>query len=67
MPISDGHESDANKVDFRQEGGIAYDEDCATVRSWLRSHAMEGAVEYRLNWNGLGFVSTAVPLNILSA
>ncbi len=58
FPIGDGYEIDVNEFDFRQEGGIVYDEDGVTVRSWPRSHAKDGAVGYRLDWNGLSFVWT---------
>ncbi|WP_010443504.1 hypothetical protein [Ruegeria conchae] len=58
FPIGDGYEIEVNEFDFRQEGGIVYDQDGVTVRSWPRSHAKDGAVGYRLDWNGLSFVWT---------
>src|SRR5208282_3811636 len=37
---------------------ICYDKDGVTVRHWRRSHNMDGASAYRLDWNGLSFVWT---------
>jgi ribonuclease Z len=58
FPIGDGYEIDVNEFDFRQENGIVLERDGVTVRSWPRSHAKDGAVAYRLDWNGLSFVWT---------
>lgn len=38
-----------------------------TVHSWPHHHAKDGAVGYRLDWNGLGFVWTAIPLTKLTS
>jgi ribonuclease Z len=58
FPIGGGYEIEVNEFDFRQENGIVYDKNGVTVRSWPRSHAKDGAVAYRLDWNGLSFVWT---------
>jgi hypothetical protein len=58
FPIGDGYDIEVNEFDFRQENGIVYDKNGVTVRSWPRSHAKNGAVAYRLDWNGLSFVWT---------
>ncbi len=58
FPIGDGYEVEVNEFDFRQENAIVYDKDGVVVRSWPRSHTKDGAVAYRLDWNGLSFVWT---------
>jgi ribonuclease BN (tRNA processing enzyme) len=58
FPIGGGYEVEVNEFDFRKENGIVYDKHGVTVRSWPRSHAKDGAVGYRLDWNGLSFVWT---------
>lgn len=57
-PIESGYDIDVTEFDFRDDGGICYDKDGVTVTHWRRSHAMDGASAYRLDWNGLSFVWT---------
>lgn len=57
-PIESGFEIDVTEFDFRDDGGVCYDKDGVTVTHWRRSHAMDGASAYRLDWNGLSFVWT---------
>ena len=57
-PIGDGYEVEVNEFDFRDDGGICYEQDGVTVRHWRRSHVKDGASAYRLDWNGLSFVWT---------
>lgn len=58
FPIGDGYEVEVNEFDFRDDNGICYDQDGVTIRHWRRSHTKDGAVAYRLDWNGLSFVWT---------
>lgn len=58
FPIGDGYEIEVNEFDFSKEYGLVYDKNGVTVHSWPRSHAKDGAVAYRLDWNGLSFVWT---------
>ncbi|MFC0451504.1 guanitoxin biosynthesis MBL fold metallo-hydrolase GntH [Rhodococcus jostii] len=58
MPIGDGYEVEVTEFDFRDDGGICYDQDGVTVRHWRRGHSKDGASAYRLDWNGLSFVWT---------
>ena len=46
------------EFDFREDGGVCYDKNGVKVTHWRRSHAMDGASAYRLDWNGLSFVWT---------
>jgi ribonuclease Z len=58
FPAGDGYETEVTEFDFRDDGGICYNKNGATVRHWRRSHTMDGASAYRLDWNGLSFVWT---------
>lgn len=58
-PVQDVYEkSDITEFDFRDDGGVCYDKDGVKVIHWRRSHAMDGASAFRLDWNGLSFVYT---------
>jgi ribonuclease Z len=57
FPIGDGYETEVNEFDFRDDGGVCYDEDGVTVKHWRRIHG-DGASGYRVDWNGLSFVWT---------
>ncbi len=59
FPIGDGYEIEVNEFDYSKEGGVVLDEDGVVIRSWPRSHAKDGAVGYRLDWNDLSFVWTS--------
>ena len=56
--VGDGYEVDVNEFDWKDENGVCYDQDGVQVRHWPRSHVMDGASAYRLDWNGLSFVWT---------
>jgi ribonuclease Z len=58
MPLADGYEIDVTEFDFKDDGGVCYDKDGVKVTHWRRSHALDGASAYRLDWNGLSFVWT---------
>ena len=58
FPIGDGYEIDVNEVDYRKENEVCYDKNGVTVRHWPRSHTKDGAIAYRLDWNGLSLVWT---------
>ena len=52
-PVGEGYEVEVNEFDYEDDNGICYDKDGVTVRHWRRSHNMDGASAYRLDWNGL--------------
>jgi ribonuclease Z len=58
FPVGKGHEVEVHEFDFRDNGGVAYEENGVKVNHWQRSHAKDGASAYRLDWNGLCFVWT---------
>jgi ribonuclease Z len=58
FPVGKGHEVEVTEFDFRDNGGVVYEENGVKVIHWQRSHAKDGASAYRLDWNGLCFVWT---------
>ena len=58
LPVGDGYEMEVTEFDFKDDGGMCYNKNGVTVRHWRRSHTMDGASAYRLDWNGLSFVWT---------
>ena len=58
FPVGQGHDIEVNEFDFRDDGGLIYEEDGVRVIHWQRSHAKDGASAYRLDWNGLSMVWT---------
>jgi len=58
FPVGEGHDIEVNEFDFRDNGGVIYDEGGVEVIHWQRSHAKDGASGYRLNWNGMSVVWT---------
>jgi hypothetical protein len=58
FPVGQGHDIEVKEFDFRDNGGVIYDEGGVEVIHWQRSHAKDGASGYRLNWNGMSVVWT---------
>jgi ribonuclease Z len=58
MPMPAMDSDDVTEFDFRDDGGVCYDKDGVKVIHWRRSHSMDGASAFRLDWNGLSFVFT---------
>ena len=58
FPVGQGHDIEVTEFDFRDNGGVVYDENGVRVIHWQRSHAKDGASAYRLDWNGLSMVWT---------
>lgn len=51
-----GGELEVHEFDYRGENQVVFEENGVTVRSWPAVHAIDGAVSYSLEWNGLKFV-----------
>jgi ribonuclease Z len=51
-----GGEIEIHEFDYRGENQVVYEHNDVTVRSWPAVHAIDGAVSYSLEWNGLKFV-----------
>jgi len=58
FPNGEGWDIEVNEFDFRDNGGVIYDEGGVQVTHWQRSHAKDGASGYRLDWNGLSMAWT---------
>ena len=58
FPVGQAWDIEVNEFDFRDDGGVIYDENGVTVTHWQRSHAKDGSSGYRLDWNGLSVVWT---------
>ena len=56
FPIGKGWDIESNQFDFKDNGGLIYDENGVKIIHWERSHAKDGASAYRLDWNGMCFV-----------
>jgi ribonuclease Z len=53
---SGGGELEVHEFDYRGENQVVFEENGVTVRSFPAVHAIDGAVSYSLEWNGLKFV-----------
>lgn len=51
-----GGELIAHEFDYQQDGGVVYEEDGVKITSFPAEHVIDGAVSYRLDWDGLSFV-----------
>jgi ribonuclease Z len=46
----------AHEFDYKKDGGVVYEKNGVTITSFPAIHVLDGAVSYRLDWNGLSFV-----------
>ena len=46
----------AHEFDFRNDGGVIYESNGVTIRSFPAIHILDGPVSFRLDWNGRSFV-----------
>lgn len=46
----------AHEFDYKQVGGVVYEENGVRITSFPAVHSIDGSVSYRLDWNGLSFV-----------
>jgi ribonuclease Z len=51
-----GYHIQAIEFDYTKVNQVVYQENGVTIRSWPAIHALNGAVSYSLEWNGLKFV-----------
>jgi len=51
-----GKEYYVTEFDYRGMNEVVYEKNGVTIRSWPQIHAIDGAVAYSLEWNGLKFV-----------
>lgn len=58
LNVGDGYKLDITELDYRKNPGIAYRKNGVTIKHWPALHIMDGAISYRMDWNGLSFVWT---------
>ena len=46
----------AHEFDFKQVGGVVYEENGVRITSFPQVHSLDGSVGYRLDWKGMSFV-----------
>lgn len=46
----------AHEFDYKQIGGVVYNQNGVRITSFPAIHSLDGSVSYRLDWNGLSFV-----------
>jgi ribonuclease Z len=51
-----GYHMEVNEFDYKGMNQIIYEENGVTIRSWPAIHAVDGAVSFSVEWNGLKFV-----------
>jgi len=54
----DGYDLEAHELRYMKNPGIAYDNNGVTITHFPAIHARDGAISYKLEWNGLSMVFT---------
>jgi ribonuclease Z len=58
IDIGKAYDLEITELDYRQNPGIAYQANGVTIKHFPRLHIIDGAIGYRLEWNGLSVVWT---------
>ena len=58
LDVGDSYKLNVTELDYRQNPGIAYQKNGVTIKHFPALHIMDGAISYRMDWNGLSFVWT---------
>lgn len=53
LPESEGFDINVHELDYTQNPGIAYAENGVVIKHFPGAHSIDGAINYRLEWNGL--------------
>ena len=56
LPASEGFKINIHEFDYKKNPGIVYDKNGVVIKSFPAVHTIDGAVSYRLDWNGLSVV-----------
>ncbi len=51
-----GYETEVHELDYTKNPGIAYNEKGVVIKHFPAIHLKDGAISYRVDWNGLSFV-----------
>jgi len=55
-PIDDGYKLEIHELDYLKNPGIAYQKNGVTIKHWPAIHVIDGAISFKLEWNGLSMV-----------
>ena len=58
LDVGKGYDLEVTELDYRKNPGIAYQANGVTIKHFPRLHIIDGAMGYRLDWNGLSMVWT---------
>jgi len=53
LPESDGFDINVHELDYTLNPGVAYDKNGVVITHFPGAHSIDGAISYRLDWNGL--------------
>jgi ribonuclease Z len=52
IPQSDGYKINVHEFDYTLNPGIVYDQNGVVIKSFPAAHTIDGAVNFRIEWNG---------------
>jgi len=55
-PIDDGYKLEIHELEYLKNPGIAYKKNGVTIKHWPAVHVIDGAISFKLEWNGLSLV-----------
>lgn len=58
LNVGDSYKLEVTELDYRKNPGIAYQKNGVTIKHFPALYIMDGAISYRMDWNGLSFVWT---------
>ena len=58
LSVGESYELEITELDYRENPGVAYDHNGVVIKHFPVLHIMDGAIGYRLEWNGLSMVWT---------
>ena len=58
LNVGKAYDLEITELDYRKNPGIAYQKNGVTIKHFPALHIADGAISYRMDWNGLSFVWT---------
>jgi ribonuclease Z len=55
-PVDDGYKLEIHELEYLKNPGIAYQKNGVTIKHWPALHVIDGAISFKLEWNGLSVV-----------
>ncbi|XWN33036.1 MAG: guanitoxin biosynthesis MBL fold metallo-hydrolase GntH [Devosia sp.] len=56
LNVGQAYDLEITELDYRQNPGVAYEKNGVKITHFPALHIADGAISYRLDWNGLSFV-----------